>query len=303
MNTTKKNAPRTPDRRPAPLAVLSVVGLGLSFVLAGVAPSIAAEPFVIGGEDAPAGTYSSSLASIQGLDPETGEWEPYCAGTVISPTTILTAAHCVALMSTAPPDGDRASDLGEFRVVTGIDEVPAGADDQEPEIRRWEHKVNVSVHPGFEESGYVSSDVAVITVDEPLERVVPVVLPAPGDHHLIAPGTPTTLVGWGQLSDGTTPSWLQSATLPVLAQERCASLGDDFDPATDLCAGSDGLGACYGDSGGPLFAEHEGRIHQVGVVSRGTDETLPCAHVDNATIFTALGAPTVHDWIAQHVAA
>jgi trypsin len=81
-------------------------------------------------------------------------------------------------------------------------------------------------------------DLALLTLASPLP-LAPVALA----DDVPGPGTLAETVGWGETTDGGDPAdLLRVAEVPIVT---CAT----------LCAGSETLGACTGDDGGPLLAD------------------------------------------------
>jgi len=169
-----------------------------------------------------------------------------CTGTAIGRDLVLTAAHCV-------PPGTRY----------GV--IEPGA----PRSAKANRAANVERHPRFDPdtalSGRRTVDVALVKLSEPLSaRVVPVPL---GTREHFPIGDRFIVAGYGITGAGGFGT-LRSATLMVVRHA-----GSGFlrlaDPATrgDIA----GLGACSGDSGGPVFEDTTGRLALVGVVSWGTD--------------------------------
>jgi secreted trypsin-like serine protease len=167
-----------------------------------------------------------------------------CTGTALAPDLVLTAGHCVAPRST-------------YRVV--IDAPPG----------MTIHSIAVHPHysPNDYASGRVTADVALIKLERPLPaEVVPAAL-APSTK--VKPGDRFVVAGFGVTfanSDGGVGVPRQAT---LVATGRPGNLQIRLiDPTTrDSRAG---LGACTGDSGGPVFVERSGRYAVIGVVSWST---------------------------------
>ncbi|KYN01119.1 Chymotrypsin-1, partial [Cyphomyrmex costatus] len=88
------------------------------------------------------------------------------------------------------------------------------------------------------------------------------------------PGQICTLSGWGTIRDnGPLPSILQKMNQVVVSSYQCQDRHFDVPiSTTHLCTlNRSGIGACGGDSGGPLISDGV----QIGVTSFGMS---PCAH-------------------------
>ena len=185
-----------------------------------------------------------------------------CSGALVSPTMVVTAAHCLA--------GYTPSDV---RVWAGISKTSE---------RSWAQELPVAstlAHPSFDVRTF-SNDIGIITLAKPVDitgKVYPIALPfglAPNTWP--ANGTAATISGWGVTSAANvaTSDQLMRADVTVLAGpgEPCGQYGPDLDPTQDVCAGSPigAVDACQGDSGGPLVIRESVPV-LAGLVSSGNE--------------------------------
>lgn len=172
----------------------------------------------------------------------------FCSGALIASDVVLTAAHCV-------PQG------ATYKIVIPGENPPRLVD-----VKR------VASHPQFNAQGIVahraSADVALLQTVESLTRsraVAPTATPltpiAAGNRYSIL-GIGVTVRGDGRSGGTVRSAPLVSTSKPGNLQIRLV------DPATNNK--SAGLGACTGDSGGPVFEDQNGRAVIVGVVSWST---------------------------------
>jgi secreted trypsin-like serine protease len=202
----------------------------------------------------------------------------FCGGTLISPTKVVTAAHCLYDESTL-----QRVDRPDLKVIVGRTDLTGDAGEEVPVASTW-------VDPDYDMSTNMW-DVAVLTLAVPQDphRVLPMV--ARGATAPYTAGTTATVFGWGDLTgNGSYPSTLHRVQLPMIADATCAAdyhSGPDgtFDSRAMVCAGRQTLGgrdACQGDSGGPLVVA--GQL--VGIVSWGTG----CAEPGHPGVYTRLSA-------------
>ncbi len=232
-----------------------------------------ATPDIVGGGIAPPGSFPAVVALLfKPIAANAAAW--YCAGTLVGARQVLTAAHCADFLAAA-----------DLAVLVGTQDLNNGG-----------QRVSVSgiaVHPGWNPNT-LENDVAVLTLANPATGITPVPVMASerAEDALAPPGTPATVVGWGDTGAGPS-TLLRQGTMPVLGAASCG-LGPSV-----LCAGAPdhGVAICTGDSGGPLFvpSRQPARRVQAGVASFSFGCALP-GTPDAFARLAKLGA-----WVKQQI--
>lgn len=193
------------------------------------------EVAVVGGHDSP-----QIYPWMGAMYAKTGNsWSFFCAGTLIDPEWVLTAAHCVRY-TTNPHDIKMT--FSKYNL------------DKKTKMTRSRRVLQIKTHP---KNYGLTNDVALL-------RIKPLGLPCVKLGN-IEPQKNVTVVGWGRLVEGGLLSKvLQEVFVNVIPNKICNIAYGNIDD-TKICAGDKGNDACNGDSGGPLFVGDT----QYGIVSYG----------------------------------
>ena len=199
-----------------------------------------------------------------------------CGGSILAARWVVTAAHCV--------DG---SSLSSLRVVAGEHRL-----NRLENIEQFMNLSRIIVHPAYNPSTS-ENDIALLELSAPLilsstrrTATIAPFTPADSAAGLDAPGTMSTVTGWGTTSEGGSLSTvLKIASVPVISDEEArAAYGAGEIADSMLGAGfpEGGVDTCQGDSGGPLVLQTPAGPKLAGLTSWG----IGCARPGLPGIYT-----------------
>jgi trypsin len=194
---------------------------------------------IVGGEEATAGAYPwmVSLGS---------NGRHFCAGSLIAPDVVLTAAHCISGRTIT------ARVLGGGLTSGGAENIRVIAQTKHPKYNSATSGHDMAILMLSK-----SSSIAPVDFDKGIEMWA---------------GTSSRVIGWGALSSGGgSPTRLQQVDVPVRTQTECDGSYPGKIDGTMVCAGvpEGGIDSCQGDSGGPQFVMVGGKPVVMGIVSWG----------------------------------
>jgi len=237
------------------------------FVVAAALLSAAPAHAIVGGGAPSTDGVAGSVVTI------IGSRGNFCTGALIAPRIVLTAAHCV-------------QPGAEYRLVDNSSGQPV-----------LQTLRSVAIHPAFKMDAMLAhratADVALLQLDAPAKGKMPAALGMP--NIPIAVGGRFTIAGIGVTvrGDGKSGGTIRVAGLVATGKPGTLQirLVDPVGQGT-----RDGLGACTGDSGAPVFEDKPNGPVIVGVVSwsTGPNGSAGCGGMTGVTPLTLY-----RDWISQ----
>ncbi|MFT5405650.1 MAG: hypothetical protein ACI9DF_004504, partial [Verrucomicrobiales bacterium] len=231
-----------------------------------------------GGSDAEIETYPWMAALLNGKGKPAGS-SHFCGGSLIHPSWVMTAAHCVL---------DRSAN--DFEVAFGLDGLNAEVVGERYSV------VEIVIHPRYLfRNGSIDGDVALLRLDRPVEDREPIRL----FERAVLTEMDAQAVGWDERLGGRSFTQLSLNLLTRLEAQKATldagiATGNGFYlDNIPVYSGAETKGVCYGDSGGPLLIREGTQWQLAGVTSYV---------VGNCVGYAAYSELQPHlDWVIGHV--
>ncbi|KAI8321676.1 trypsin-like serine protease [Martensiomyces pterosporus] len=216
------------------------------------------ETRIINGKPVPKGSSPYLVSLIITV----GEGQGLCGGTIISDTTVVTAAHCFVNETTGH--------------VIAPEDVSVGFGDNNITLQERLNASKLYVHPEYNRTNHFN-DIAIITfpkikLDDDKVQSIPIY------KGKLPPGTALTALGWGRIK--TDPTSTETSDVLLSTTIKTGNI-DDCKKYLPIFESSDGpqictenkltpnTDTCQGDSGTGVIINVDGKPYLAGLTSYG----------------------------------
>lgn len=303
-------------RRGRLLTATVMVAMAVGLTLVPSAPAAEGGPGeIVGGGPTTIAQWPWQVAIERPPDGVSATWyRQFCGGSLVSPTAVVTAAHCVFDDDPAVNSFQQPSDFSVLTGTTTLSKTDASGAGETP-ASDVIYFVDVGGRPtpqsvtqpaaGAQLYDPATSvwDVAIIELATAAPPpAAPIAIADSAERGLWDAGDTVYATGWGNRSPvgNDYPETLEGVDLAITADSTCAtSYGSGFDPATMVCAAGPGKDTCQGDSGGPLVAQAaDGSWRLVGDTSFG----IGCANPAFSGVYGRVADSTMRPALEEGIA-
>ncbi|CAF0764422.1 unnamed protein product [Brachionus calyciflorus] len=230
------------------------------------------------------------LVSIRRL--ENSGYYHYCAGSIISPQYVITAAHCIA-------DHKNRS----YVVFVGINDLNDKNNSKNPYYIK-----EFKIHSSFDKN--LNSDIALLKLNQSIQfskKISPICLPSNKNGSFLY-GKSVVVIGWGSTNGFAAQNFLSNTLLQAVLQIKNYQIGSQckgFDERNYCALDTDSTdkkfsNICFGDSGGSLMHFSNGMWYLYGISSFifGNVDTKQCFNYI-PSFYTIV--PNFLDWIKTNI--